>query len=155
MITGAHLSKNRKYRYVLWRIWDESKPCVTFICLNPSTANEVDNDPTVRRCINFARDWNFGGVYMANLFAFRSKSPEILKKEIEPIGKDNDKWLKELSDKSKIVIAAWGNHGGFLGRSNEILNLLPNVYYLKLNKTGQPKHPLYLKNSLKPKKFTR
>lgn len=77
MNTNAILSEDRKYRYVLSRIWDESKPMVMIIGLNPSTADETKNDPTIIRCIDFAKSWGYGGVYMLNLFAFRATLPKI------------------------------------------------------------------------------
>ncbi|GHX72979.1 hypothetical protein VCSRO16_3593 [Vibrio cholerae] len=72
MKNTAELSKCRKYRYALWRTWDSDKPFAMFIGLNPSTADEKNDDPTLRRCINFAKSWGYGGVCMANLFAFRA-----------------------------------------------------------------------------------
>lgn len=75
MKTGANLSECRRYRFSLWRIWDEALPYALFIGLNPSTADETANDPTITRCINFAKDWGYGGIYMANLFAYRATDP--------------------------------------------------------------------------------
>ena len=79
MRTDAVFSDCRKYRYALWRVWDESKPVAVFIGLNPSTADEVNDDPTVKRCVNFAQEWGYGGLCMANLFAFMATDPEVLK----------------------------------------------------------------------------
>lgn len=93
----ATLSEDRKYRYTLTRIWDETKPKVMFIGLNPSTADETKDDPTIIRCINFAKSWGYGGLEMTNLFAFRATNPKVMKNEKEPIGKDNDTWLKKLA----------------------------------------------------------
>lgn len=72
MIKDAILSEDRKYRYILSRTWDETKPTVLFIGLNPSTADEKTDDPTIRKCINYAKCWGYGKILMANLFAFRS-----------------------------------------------------------------------------------
>ena len=129
----------------MWRIWDETKPYALFICLNPSTADETDDDPTLRRCIEFARSWGYGGLCMGNLFAFRATQPKDLMKSSNPIGDDNDYWLKKLSKDAHVVIAGWGNHGVFLNRSEIVKKMLPNLYCLKKNKSGQPSHPLYLK----------
>ncbi|WP_019025685.1 DUF1643 domain-containing protein [Colwellia piezophila] len=150
MKTDAKLSECRKYRYALWRIWDETKPCVTIIGLNPSTADEVENDPTITRCINFAKSWGYGGVCMANLFAFRSTLPPDMKASSDPIGKENDDWLLKLANDSALVVAAWGNDGAYLGRSEQVKNLIPDLHFLKMNKSGEPAHPLYLKGDLKP-----
>ena len=150
MKNTAELSECRKYRYALWRTWDDTKPTVMFIGLNPSTADETNDDPTLTRCINFAKSWGYGGVCMANLFAYRATEPKDMKSAKDPVGLNNDSWLLKLSGNSEIVIGAWGNDGSFLKRSNQVLNLIPNLHYLKLNKSGEPAHPLYLSSKLKP-----
>jgi len=153
MKTDAILSKDRKYRYVLSRIWDETKPTVMIIGLNPSTADETENDPTIIRCIDFAKSWGYGGVYMLNLFGFRATKPTDMFKAEEPIGQDNDKYIEEYSKICDKVICAWGNDGSYKNRTKEILSKIENTYYLKLNQTGEPAHPLYLKGDLIPIKF--
>jgi hypothetical protein len=124
-----------------------------FICLNPSTADEIDDDPTLLRCIEFARSWGYGGLCMGNLFAFRATQPKDLMKSSNPIGDDNDYWLEQLSKDAGIVVAGWGNHGVFLNRSAEVVKHLKDIYCLKVNKSGQPSHPLYLKKGLEPLRF--
>lgn len=146
----AYLSHCRRYRYALWRTWDNTKPFVLFIGLNPSTADETSDDPTLVRCINFAKDWGYGGVCMANLFAYRATQPQAMKNASDPIGKDNNKWLKKLSKQAGIVIAAWGNDGTYLGRSYEVQPLIAGMHCLKINKSGQPAHPLYQPSAAKP-----
>lgn len=146
-------SPDRKYRYVLWRVWDTEKPYCMFIGLNPSTADEIVNDNTVTRCINYSRDWGYGSLCMTNLFAWRETKAELMKKQLEPIGLENNEHLLELSKNAGIVIAAWGNHGEHLNRGNEIKKLIPNLYCLKISKNGNPYHPLYLKSDLKPIKY--
>lgn len=89
----AKLSDCRTYRYELWRTWDESKPYAMFIGLNPSTADETEDDPTIRRCINFAKTWGYGGLCMTNLFAYRATQPEDMKRASDPIGNKNDETL--------------------------------------------------------------
>jgi hypothetical protein len=143
MKTDATFSKCRKYRYVLWRIWDDSKPYVMFIGLNPSTADETTNDPTITRTSSFARDWGYGGLCMVNLFAFRATQPSVLMAAKNPIGLKNDNWIIKLAETAGTVVAAWGNDGSYLGRSEKIIELIPNLQCLKMNKTGQPAHPLY------------
>ena len=91
--SGADFSKCRKYRYTLWRTWDASKSKVMFLGLNPSTADEVKNDPTVTRCINYSKRWGYGGMYMMNIFSFRTTYPVELKKAQNPIGDKNDFWI--------------------------------------------------------------
>ncbi len=109
--SSAEFSVCKKYRYALWRVWDSNKPLVMFIGLNPSTADDVNNDPTVTRCINFAKDWGYGGLCMANIFSYRETDRHIMKEQNDPIGPDNDKWLKKLAAESGLVVAAWGNDG--------------------------------------------
>ncbi len=150
MEKGAALSPCRRYRYALWRIWDEQKPLVLFIGLNPSTADEQYDDPTLTRCINFAKAWGYGGVYTANLFAYRATKPKDLFKRKRIIGKDNNDWLNTLAAKVDLVIAAWGNDGRYQNRANQVKQQLPLLHYLKMNKSGEPAHPLYLKADLAP-----
>lgn len=102
------------------------------------------------RCINFAKSWGYGGVCMTNLFAYRATDPKDMKAQNDPIGADNDIWLNKLANDAGIVVAAWGNDGSYLGRSNMVVEMLPNLHYLKMNKSGEPAHPLYLKADLIP-----
>ena len=153
MKTDAVLSEDRKYRYVLSRIWDESKSMVMIIGLNPSTADETIDDPTIVRCIDFAKNWGYGGIYMLNLFAFRATLPKDMFSVENPIGDENDKFIEKYSKLSDKVICAWGNNGNFKNRSKEVLLNIENKFYLKLNKTGEPAHPLYLNKNLIPIKF--
>jgi hypothetical protein len=121
-----------------------------FVGLNPSTADEMSDDPTLTRCINFAKSWGYGGVCMANLFAFRATEPSDMKASDDPIGTENNTWLKKLAKDAALVVAAWGNDGSYLERSEQVKKLLPNLYCLKLNKSGEPAHPLYQAAKLKP-----
>ena len=150
MITNANFSRCRTYRYALWRIWDTSQPFVLFIGLNPSKADEQNNDPTVTRCINFAKEWGFGGLSMANLFAYCATYPKDLKKAKDPIGSANNRWLSRLDKDAGLSVAAWGNDGGFMGRSTLVRKRLTNLHCIKMNKSGEPAHPLYLKSGLLP-----
>ena len=148
--TDAKFSPCRKYRYVLYRIWDKSKPLVMFIGLNPSKADETIDDPTTKRCINFAKSWGYGGIFVTNLFAYRTNSPSKMKSYDDPIGEENDKWIKIFSKKAEIIIAAWGNNGIYLNRARVIEKYISNLKCIKKNKSGEPSHPLYLKADLKP-----
>ncbi|MDQ4078236.1 MAG: DUF1643 domain-containing protein [Chloroflexota bacterium] len=153
MEKGALFSPCRSYRYALWRVWDDARPFVLFVCLNPSTADERRNDPTVRRCVGFARAWRYGGVYVANLFAYRATDPQVLKCAPHPVGPESDRWLKELAEGAEIVVAAWGNHGTLMNRAQEVLSWLPKAHYLVMTKGGQPGHPLYLRKDCQPQPF--
>ena len=151
---NATFSNCRKYRYSLSRIWDKKKKLVLFIGLNPSTADEEVDDPTIRRCVNYVQNWGYGGLMMVNLFAYRVTLPSGLKKVKYPIGEDNDKYIMTLSKKADITVAAWGNNGNLYGRDKQVFDLIPNLMCLKLNKSGQPAHPLYLNKNLKLTKFS-
>lgn len=150
----ATFSPCRTYRYSLWRRWGAPEQgYAMFIGLNPSTADEVEDDPTVRRCIQFAKDWGYGALYMTNLFAFRATDPAVMKADSEPIGPDTDAVLAELAKNAGVVVAAWGNHGSHSARDQQVIALLPNLHCLKVTKAGQPSHPLYLRKSLTPTRY--
>lgn len=165
----CYFSADRAHRYTLWRQWgnttlrdlfslrelpdspaDSQAPFVMFVGLNPSTADETNDDPTIRRCIEFTRRWGYEEFVMTNLFAFRATDPKIMMKSVDPIGPDNDSWLCRLGDRAEMIIAAWGNKGSFMGRASTVLKMLPNVQYLRLNKDGSPEHPLYIPGDTKP-----
>jgi hypothetical protein len=152
MVAGATFSSCRKWRYSLWRVWDKQKQMVTFIGLNPSTATENENDPTITRCINFADAWGYGGMYMANIFAYRATDPKKMKAFSDPVGKKNDQWLIKMSQTSAITVAAWGAHGMHLNRGDQVVRLLKGMqlYCLGRTQNNQPRHPLYLCKDLKP-----
>jgi hypothetical protein len=151
-VSSAVFSPCRKYRYVLWRGWAENWAAnyLMFIGLNPSTADERINDPTVRRCIGFARDLGYSGLCMTNLFSYRATNPKDMFAEPEPIGLENDQYLVDHATQAEMVIAAWGCHGKHLNRDAQVINMLSNLYCLKLTKGGSPQHPLYLPRELKP-----
>lgn len=151
MRKDAKISCCGKYRYFLSRNWDENKGIVLFIGLNPSTADANVDDPTIRRCIKYAQDWGFGGLYMANLFAYRATEPKDMMQAKMPVGMENDWWLEKMASEADLIVAAWGNDGCFMGRSYEVKSKVNNLHYLKLNASGEPAHPLYLNSSLKPK----
>lgn len=124
-----------------------------FIGLNPSTADENKDDQTIRRCIDYAQRWGYGGLKMANLFAYRATLPSDLKKAKEPIGVDNNGYIKELSKGAAITIVAWSNDGSYLDRDKDVLKLIEEPMCLNINKSGQPSHPLYQKKELQPKPY--
>lgn len=151
-LAGATFSPCMAYRYSLWRKVSDLPSSVAFIGLNPSTADHEVNDPTVTRCINYAKAWGAGRFYMLNLFAWRDTDPKLMKAAIEPIGIENNETLKTITWGCAIVVAAWGTHGKFKQRGDQVLNLLRdiNLHCLKTTKAGCPQHPLYLKAELKP-----
>lgn len=147
MEKGAQFSDDRIYRYVLWRIWAPGNGHVTFIGLNPSTADENKDDPTIRRCIGFAKDLGFGGVNMLNIFAFRATNPKGLMKAKEPIGEKNNYYLNMYCDAIGLNVACWGTWGAYMNRGRDVLALLgiDCLHCFGFTKNIQPKHPLYLK----------
>lgn len=154
--SSATFSDCRQWRYELWRRWTPKTPgnyCM-FIGLNPSTADEHLNDPTVGRCIRFAMQWGYDSLCMTNLFAYRATLPKDMKRFPEPVGPWNDDTLVKLAEGAGIVILAWGNHGSHLGRAAHVLKLLEGslfkLHHLGTNSDGSPKHPLYLKSDTKP-----
>jgi hypothetical protein len=158
MMPDSHcdFSEDRTYRYTLWRQWGCTlNNYVQFIGLNPSTADETKNDPTVRRCINYAKAWGYGGMCMTNLFAFRATDPADMKVAVNPVGPLNDSLLLAVSGGTNLVMACWGTHGAFQGREQAVLRLLAHrpLHCLKITANGHPSHPLYLKKDLAPVHF--
>ena len=145
---GAYLSKDRVYRYSLWRYWGAQSPAM-FIGLNPSTADETQDDPTIRRCMNFAKSWGCGGIVMTNLFAFRATDPKLLKAATDPIGPENDEILDDVAAECEFRIACWGVHGTHLCRDIAVAGMMRPLKCFGTTKDGHPKHPLYLPKTSK------
>lgn len=150
MDSSAVLSPCRRYRYALWRRWDGSRGVVMIIGLNPSTADEARDDPTVRRCITYARDWGYGGLCLTNLFALRATYPADLKTAADPIGPENDRHLRTVARLADLRVAAWGVNGAHRGRATAVLSSLSGLHCLRLSRDGHPMHPLYLPRGLRP-----
>jgi len=153
---SAWFSQCRKYRYALWRNWhipSQKLAYAMFVGLNPSTADETNDDPTIRRCISYAKAWGYTGLCMTNIFAYRATDPREMMVQHDPIGEDNDRTLIDLAEAASVVVAAWGVHGVHRGRNEAIKKLLPNLHYLRLTKDGHPGHPLYLPKTLEPVKW--
>lgn len=129
------------YRYRLTRVWNAKLPTVTFVLLNPSTADALTLDTTLHRCIRFARREGFGGLVIVNLYAFRARDPKVMKRALDPVGPDNDRVLAGLTG---TVIAGWGNHA-HPARVARVLEILPPLHALGLNKSGAPQHPLMIR----------
>lgn len=152
---GAVFSDCELYRYRLWRVWDDSKPRVCFVMLNPSTATHEVLDPTVSRCKKRAEIMGYGGLEVVNIFALRSTDPKALYEVADPVGTNN---LREIDDAVRgcdIAICAWGSHGKLYRTGNFVRSILERrhpdkTHYLKLNSDGSPTHPLYLPYSLQP-----
>ena len=151
MKMSAKLSSCGTYRYELHRSWDTDLDTVLFIGLNPSTADHAQDDQTSRVCINYATRWGYGGITIANLFAFRSTDPAGLKTAVDPVGPQNNRVLRRLCKKSGLVICAWSDMGGYLARDLEVLSLINNPHCLSRLKSGRPGHPLYKSRTLIPR----
>lgn len=154
MKKGAVIDKTGLYRYSLWREWDIDKSKVVFIMLNPSKADASIDDPTLRRCINFAKSWDYGSLIVVNLFAYRSSSPLELRQVEAPVGKQNDRYLKKAIKSADRVVVAWGNNGKLMRRDRLVLELLSKLkvqpHCLGITKVGYPRHPLYVMCSEEP-----
>ena len=150
----AFMSDCGKHRYLLSRIWDENKPMVMFIGLNPSRADHIKNDPTITRCEGFGKSWGYGGLYFANLYSWRTPYPENLIKHLpEAVGPDCNDNLRYMIGFSDKVVCAWGSWKFINERVKEVMTLINEPYCFGLNKDGQPKHPLYLKSTTPLQKF--
>jgi len=145
---GARFSDCRTYRYTLEREWNSERPICVFILLNPSIADAFVDDPTNRRGMGFARKWKCGMCIFVNLFAFRTPNPKEMKSVADPVGPDNNEWIKHWARSANILVAAWGTHGTHLGRDRQVLSLLTGYKIMCLGKTkhGHPRHPLYLRS---------
>lgn len=153
MFTDAIFSKDRIYRYVLVREWDKGKPAVMIIGLNPSTADETKDDPTIRRCIGFAKNWGYGKLIVTNAFGFRATHPKDLLAFKKPVGKENDFWIKKMASGADKVVLAYGNHARHKNRHEQILKFIKNPHCIKVTKAGLPSHPLYLRYTRSPLTF--
>lgn len=163
--SGAEFSACGSYRYALWRIWDESQPAVMWIGLNPSTADETQDDPTIRRCKAFAAAWGYGGIYMLNLFAFRATQPKVMMQAGDPIGPANYSRIAEYHEVAGLTVACWGTHGGFqdqdvcvsrldrVGPHAKTRYVGDDLWCLKMTKDGFPQHPLYVPANVERKRF--
>lgn len=146
--SSALYSPCETYRYALTRVWNEDGKKLLYIMLNPSTATELKNDPTIERCERRARMLGFGSFCACNLFAYRATNPKELKKAKEPIGPDNLAQIMIYARRADTILCAWGTHGAHLDMGQTITQLLREegfeLYHLGLSKSGHPRHPLYI-----------
>ncbi len=146
--TGANISECGRYRSLLWRRWDPGLPSLGWIMLNPSTADAQRDDPTIRRCIAFAKREGMGAIVVGNLYTLRSSSPLALGPPEHAVGPGRDDRLREIGSTCELVVCAWGAHGlaDFAGPS-WIAERVPAEKLRCLGRTvsGAPRHPLYVK----------
>ncbi|MEM1079061.1 MAG: DUF1643 domain-containing protein [Pseudomonadota bacterium] len=151
----AVYSACERYRYALTRIWEPQGRRILFVMLNPSTATEIQNDPTVERCERRARALGYGGFRVCNIFAWRDTDPKAMRAAADPVGPGNDAAILDGADWAETVLCAWGTHGAHLGRGPAVARLLREtdrpLTHLGLSKAGHPKHPLYIAYSEHPR----
>ncbi|AVO37178.1 DUF1643 domain-containing protein [Pukyongiella litopenaei] len=164
MITRSHTkgdapsvavySDCERYRYALTRTWDAAGTRAMFVMLNPSTATEVQNDPTVERCERRARALGFGAFRVTNIFAWRDTDPRAMKQAADPVGPGNDAAIADGARWADRIIAAWGSHGAHLDRGRAVEALLRAtgrpLFQLGLTRDGHPRHPLYIAYARQP-----
>jgi len=150
----ATFSSCGAYRYRLSRVWDEDGPRCVFVMANPSTADHLVLDPTVRRCVAFARSWGCGALEVVNAFGIRSTDPMRLREVADPVGAGNDEAIVAAATSGSIVVAAWGVHGAYLGRETAVRTLLKGagveLSALLVTRDGHPGHPLYVPGETVP-----
>lgn len=155
--SGADFSDCLRWRYRLWRRWDTSGPAANFLMLNPSTADEEKLDPTCARARDYAERWGYGALVVTNVFAWRATDPRAMRAVKDPVGPDNDRTIVRAARDAALVVCAWGNHGAHLDRSARVVSLLGRagvkLHALRVNGSGEPAHPLYLRADLPPKRW--
>ena len=155
----ASFSPDRRYRYRLDAALSGAGGVCMFVMLNPSKADETRSDPTVTRCKRFAARWGYGALWVCNLFALRSTNPAALVESPAPVGAENDRRILEAARAADAIVCAWGNHGAYLGRGDEVLRTLrreglaDKTRHLGMTRRGQPRHPLYLRRDAEPSRF--
>ncbi|MFZ1339609.1 MAG: DUF1643 domain-containing protein [Paracoccaceae bacterium] len=147
-----------RFRYLLTRTWDPGAPKALFVMLNPSTATETQNDPTVERCERRARALGFGAFRVTNIFAFRATDPRVMRAQEDPVGPGNDAAISDSARWANRIICAWGTHGAHLDRGSQVEALLRRLghplHHLGLTKAGHPTHPLYIAYDRQPQPWT-
>ena len=150
----AVYSDCERYRYALTRVWEPEGQTALFVMLNPSTATEVQNDPTVERCERRARVLGFGAFRVCNIFAWRETDPKKMVAAEDPVGPENDAAITEGCAWADRIICAWGAHGEHLGRGPAVERLMRGagkpLYSLGLTQKGHPRHPLYIGYATQP-----
>jgi hypothetical protein len=154
---GATFSPCGRYRYTLDRRWGDG-PLMTWVMLNPSTADAEKDDPTIRRCIAFAKAWGYGGLTVTNLFAFRATDPADMRAAADPVGPYNDRAILDAC-RGRVAVAAWGVHGEYKGRALAVCRMIDQesngLRCLGVTKDGHPKHPLYVAGTTRPMVYAR
>ncbi|MEL6168832.1 MAG: DUF1643 domain-containing protein [Pseudomonadota bacterium] len=147
-----------RYRFRLSRIWAPADGMVAFVMLNPSTADERLNDPTVERCQRRTRALGYGAFTVVNVFAYRATRPGDLKSADDPVGRGNDAAICSAAASADMILCAWGVHGAHLGRGPAVAETMRasgrRLFHLGLSKHGHPRHPLYVSYAVTPRVWT-
>lgn len=158
----AVFSPCARYRYTLWREWIGGTGVAMFVALNPSTATDLEDDPTIRREIAFAQCWGFAALCKVNLFALRATDPNVMLAAEDPVGPDNDAWILDCAREADVIVGAWGVHGTHRGRARQVVDMVGTDRLRMLardvdggieyavTKFGEPRHPLYLRGDHRP-----
>ena len=154
----ALYSDCERYRYALTRVWDPAGAKALFVMLNPSTATELQNDPTVERCERRARALGFGAFRVCNIFAWRETDPAKMRAAPDPVGPGNDAAIAEGCQWADRIVCAWGAHGEHLDRGRRVERLMRAtgrpLHHLGLTKAGHPRHPLYISSAEAPRRWS-
>ena len=157
MNMAAEFDPTGTYRYSLSRAWDSNASPLALVMLNPSTVDGTVDDPTIRRCIHFARSWGYGSLEVVNLFAYRATAPSGLLNAADPIGPENDCFILEAKMRASKIIVAWGHRGTLNSRDKAVIRLLSptgDLYCLGTTHSGHPRHPLYASRGAMPVPFS-
>ena len=153
--TGAIFSDDWQHRYILWRLWSQSRPLMGQVGLNPSTANSTHNDPTIKRSMLRAKYAGYGGLVMVNLYSFVSTDPKQLLENDNSLNKMTDLYISAMVHLTAIQLCMWGSFKAAKLRADKVYDLLESPYCLDLNKDGEPKHSLYVAYDVEMKEYKR
>lgn len=145
---GAIFDASGRFRYLLWRTWAPGLPRACFVMLNPSTADAIEDDPTIRRCTGFASAHGFGGLDVVNLFAYRARHPDLLPRTFEARGEGNETHIRRSIERCAVTIAAWGVHGSEHWQAVSALEGI-GLQCLGVTKDDDPRHPLYVRGDVR------
>jgi hypothetical protein len=153
----AVFSDDYRYRYLLTRRWAVGGTTATFLMLNPSTATASADDPTIRRCVGYARRWGHSALNVVNLYGWRATDPRELRRVDDPVGPLNDRFIRQVCQAGRLNVAAWGIHGSRGDRAAQVVAMLDgldvDLTCLEVTSRGQPRHPLFCRLGLEPKPY--
>ena len=157
---SAEISPCGQYRYLLTRSRMFGAGACTFIMLNPSTADGLVDDPTIRRCLGFIEDWGYRQLRVVNLFSWRATYPRDMLKQMDPVGPNGNRWIMDACSDANLIVCAWGANSAraVRARGDYVRSMLVSagvkLHHLGLSTDGFPRHPLFLERSTKPEEWT-